>query len=314
MKLLRDLAELPDHWRHGAVTIGNFDGVHRGHAELVRNLRRSAKQVGGPSVVFTFEPHPVRVLRPDEAPPPLTWTERKAELLAELGVDAVIVCPTTPQLLALSADEFFRQIVVERLAARAIIEGPNFHFGRGREGDIQRLAALCEAAGIQLAIVEPVEADNAGQAEFVSSSRVRAALKQGDTAHAADLLGRPYRLRGMVTHGAGRGAQIGFPTANLDAIDTLVPAHGVYAARAVVDDTPRPAAVHIGPNPTFGESLDKVECHVIGFKGSLYGQVLEVDFLRRLRTIRTFSSVEELTQQLQRDIAAAQQAAGDPDP
>ena len=157
---------------------------------------------------------------------------------------------------------------------------------------------------MQLQLVEPVRHGEA----FVSSSRIREALRAGDAAEAANMLGRPYRLRGMVTHGAGRGARIGFATANLDAVDTLVPAHGVYAGRAQLDDRLWPAAVNVGPSPTFGEWISKVEIHVIGFSGVLYGQPLEVDFLGRLRDIRTFSGVEALQQQLAEDVAAAQAA------
>jgi riboflavin kinase/FMN adenylyltransferase len=301
VKLLRSLVDLPAELRGGAVTIGNFDGVHRGHARIVERLRRMAGEVSGPAVVFTFDPHPVRLLRPAAAPPPLTWTDRKAELLAELGVDAMIAYPTDEALLRLSAEEFFRQIVVERLAARAMVEGPNFCFGRNRTGTIAVLADLCRAMSLRLEVVEPIRSGES----FVSSSRVRDLVAQGDVQAASELLTRPYRIRGMVTHGAARGARIGFPTANLAAIDTLLPALGVYAGRAEAAGRLWPAAINIGPQPTFGEQTVKVEVHLIGFSGSLYGLPLEVDFLARLRAIRPFPSVEELQQQLQADVAAA---------
>jgi riboflavin kinase / FMN adenylyltransferase len=305
MRLLRSLDNLPSDLRRGAVTIGNFDGVHRGHARIVERLLAKGRGVGGPSIVFTFDPHPVRLLRPETAPPPLTWTDRKAQLLGELGVTAVIAYPTDEALLQLLADEFFARIVLDRLAARALVEGPNFFFGRGRAGNVARLAELCSQSGIALEIVPPVGVG----ADLVSSSRVRGAIHAGDVDLARHLLTRPYRLRGMVTHGVGRGAKIGFPTANLEAIDTLLPAQGVYAARAITLDGVWPAAVNIGPNPTFGEQALKVEVHLIGYAGSLYGQPLEVDFLSRLRSIRPFESVAALKGQLARDVAAARQIA-----
>ena len=301
MKLLRNLADLPAELRGGAVAIGNFDGVHRGHARIVERLIAKAREVAGPALVFTFDPHPVRLLRPQAAPPPLTWTDRKAELLAELGVDSLIAYPTDEALLALSPEEFFQRIVRERLAAKAMVEGPNFFFGKGRAGNIETLERLCRASGLSLDVVEPLVVGDC----FVSSSRVRSLIQGGNVAEAGSLLTRPYRIRGMVTHGAGRGAKIGFPTANVDAIDTLLPALGVYAGRAIVAAGVWPAAINIGPNPTFGEHALKVEVHLIDFAGNLYGQPLEIDFLTRLRDIRPFASVEALKEQLARDVEAA---------
>lgn len=308
MKLIREAADWPDSLKQGSVTIGNFDGVHRGHARIITELLARAHSVGGPAIVLTFDPHPVRLLRPDAAPPPLTWTERKAEILAGLGVDAMIAYPTDEALLSLSPQEFFSQIVLERLAARAIVEGPNFFFGRQRAGDVRLLGELCAAADVSLTVVEPLQSDGG----FISSSRVRELIRVGDVAAAGRMLTQPYRIRGLVTHGAARGARLGFPTANVAAIDTLLPAAGVYAGRAVIDGAEWPAAINLGPNPTFGEQVLKVEVHVIGFSGVLYGRTLEVDFLDRLRDIRAFASVEELLGQLARDVAAARRIAMEP--
>ncbi|HEY2838361.1 MAG TPA: riboflavin biosynthesis protein RibF [Pirellulales bacterium] len=307
MKLLRDLASLTAELRGGAVSIGNFDGVHLGHARIVLQLIAAARAAGGPAVVFTFDPHPVRLLRPAEAPPPLTWTDRKAQLLAELGVDAVIAYPTDEALLQLSAEAFFQRIVLDSLGARAMVEGPNFFFGHNRSGTIEVLRGLTAAADMRLTIVEPLIIDG----DFVSSSRVRKLLIAGQVDEARRMLTHPYRLRGMVTHGAGRGAKIGFATANLAAIDTLLPGLGVYAGAAYTDGVRWPAAINVGPNPTFGEQALKMEVHLIGFNGQLYGQPLEVDFISRLRDIQPFANVQALTDQLQRDILAAQKAFAD---
>lgn len=319
VQLHRALNDLPaadrDSIRRGAVSIGNFDGVHRGHARIVKKLLAVAQEVGGPAVVFTFDPHPVRLLRPDLAPPPLTWTDRKAELLAELGVDAMIAYPTDEALLQLTPEEFFEQIIREQLDARAMVEGPNFFFGRDRAGDIAALNKLCQGAEISLSIVQPLQAGppHPGAAgELVSSSRIRQLIAAGDVDAARQMLTQPYRLRGMVTHGAARGAKIGFPTANVDAIDTILPGMGVYAGRGRVarEERWRPAAINIGPSPTFGEEEARVEVHLIGYAGSLYGEPLEVDFLARLRDIQPFADVGALQVQLAQDVDRATQIAG----
>lgn len=298
MHIIRQLDSLPSDARGGAVAIGNFDGVHRGHVAIVKRLLERAEAVSGPAIVFTFDPHPVRLLRPDQCPPPLTWTERKAELLAAQGVDWIIAYPTDEALLQLSAADFFQKIVRDALAARALVEGPNFYFGHNREGTVKRLAELSAAADITLDVVPPVEIDG----QIVSSSRVRELVRGGQVEQALKLLSAPYRIRGMVTHGAGRGAKIGFPTANLSAIDTLLPAQGVYAGRAIVGNANYPAAINLGPSPTFGDAMIRIEVHLIGLAEPLYGQPLEVDFLARLRDIRPFDSPAALIEQLKLDI------------
>jgi riboflavin kinase/FMN adenylyltransferase len=305
VKLLRDLASLSDELRGGAVAIGNFDGVHLGHARIAERLIAQARQVGGPAIVFTFDPHPVRILRPTVAPPPLTWTDRKAQLLAALGVDAMIAYATDEALLDLTDREFFDRVVRGSLAAKAMVEGANFFFGRDRTGNIDVLRTFTAQARMALEVVEPVFVDG----EIVSSSRVRKLLSAGRVDDARRMLTQPYRIRGMVTHGAGRGARIGFPTANVDAVDTLLPGVGVYAGLGLAQGRHWPAAINAGPNPTFGEHALKVEVHLIGFQGSLYGEPLEADFLSRLRDVRPFGSIEELTTQLARDVTAAKNVA-----
>lgn len=307
MKCIRNIADLGQ-LSGGAVTIGNFDGVHRGHRKILEQLKDKAAKHNGPAVVFTFDPHPVRLLRPEQAPPPLTWTTRKADLVSDLGVDGLVAYPTSLDLLKLTPREFFEQIIVGQLNAQAMVEGPNFFFGKGRAGDINVLRQLCEEHNIDLEIVEPLTSSQTGDDTLISSSRVRSAIADGDVDSAREMLTQPYRLRGMVTHGAARGAQIGFPTANLNAIDTLIPAIGVYAGRAYTGGDIHPAAVHIGPNPTFDEAAAKVEVHLIDFHGDLYGQPLEVDFLKRLRGITKFGGVDELVAQLKKDVAAAKAA------
>jgi riboflavin kinase / FMN adenylyltransferase len=297
--IIRHLEQLPDSARGGAVAIGNFDGVHLGHRRIIERLLERAREVDGPAIVFTFDPHPVRLLRPHESPPPLTWTERKAQLLKAIGVDCIVAYPTDEKLLQLTAEQFFNRIVVDALAAKAMVEGPNFYFGHNREGNVALLARLATAAGMSLDVVPPLELEG----QLVSSSLIRSRIAAGDVAAAARMLTEPYRIRGMVTHGAGRGAQLGFPTANLEAIDTLLPAIGVYAGRTWVGVQGFGAAINVGPNPTFGEHALKVEVHIIDREIELYGEPLEVEFLAKLRDVTSFDSKEALIQQLAQDIA-----------
>jgi riboflavin kinase/FMN adenylyltransferase len=306
MNILHSLDDFPASLHHGAVAIGNFDGVHRGHARLIERLTSMARSVGGPAVVFTFDPHPVSLLRPSAAPMPLIWTERKIEILAEMGVDAVIVYPTTRQFLELDARQFFDHIVREKLDAKAMVEGPNFYFGHNRSGDIAVLRRFCEEAGLPFEVAESVEID--GQA--VSSSRVRKLLQEGRIAESAELLGRPYRIRGMVVRGAGRGSKLGFPTANVEQIDTLLPPDGIYAGKAIANDFSYPAAISMGTNPTFDEQAMKVEVFLLDYQGDLYDRPLQVDFITRLRDTVKFKSVDELIDQMNRDVEATRQIAG----
>lgn len=300
MNVLRDLDQLPDEFRGGALTIGNFDGVHRGHARIVERMIARARQLRGPAVVFTFDPHPAKLLAPDRAPTPLCWTERKLDLLRGLGVDAVVLYPTTDRFLQLSAREFFDRIVRQRLDAKAIVEGRNFFFGHNREGNVQRLGEYCRETGVELEVVEPIHVDG----EVVSSSRVRRLVADGKVELAAAMLTEPYRIRGTVVRGAGRGNRLGYPTANIDQIDTLLPGEGIYAGRIWLGDSPWPAAVSLGPNPTFDEGRLKVEAYVLDYEGSLYGQRVELDFVGRLRDIVRFDRVDDLIAQMERDVAA----------
>jgi riboflavin kinase/FMN adenylyltransferase len=293
----------PEDCRRGAVSVGNFDGVHRGHAALVAELRRRADAAGGPAVALTFDPHPLDLLRPDLAVPLLSTLEDRCRWLQEERADHVVVLHTTPTLLTLSAADFFKQVLQQRFEVRALVEGSNFGFGRGREGNVAMLAQLCQAAGVGLAVVPPVFIEG----QEVSSSRVRAALLAGAVEEAALLLGRPYRLRGVVGRGAGRGRVLNFPTANLESLGSLAPGDGVYAVRVEADGRTRAGAANVGPNPTFGEHTRKVEVHVIDFTGELYGRPLAVDFVRRLRDTRPFAGVAELTAQLGRDVEQARQ-------
>ena len=285
----------------GCVTVGNFDGVHRGHAALVAAAKRWATRLGGPAVAVTFDPPPVALLNPPAWKLPLATLAGRADALRAAGADEVVALQTDASLLALSAEAFFEDVLVRQLGARAIVEGYNFHFGRGRGGNVVTLRAMCADAGIAFEEVPPLLFEG----EAISSSRVRAAVNAGDVKLAAELLDHPYRISGDVVEGAKRGRTIGFPTANLANVRTLPPAEGVYAVRASVEGGTYAAAANIGPNPTFGEDARKIEVYLLDFAGDLYGKVMQVEFVARLRETRPFANADALKAQLERDVAEA---------
>lgn len=299
MVLLRRF-DSPTSYRGGYVSIGNFDGVHTGHQKITQRVRSLADAQHVPAVIMTFDPHPLALLRPQHVPPALTTLAQKAELLEQAGATCVVAYPTDRKLLQLTPEEFFDAIIVAELRAKGVVEGPNFCFGKDRKGDIGTLEDLCQRRGVQLHVVEPV-----GGEAMVSSSTIRTFIVEGRLTEAVSLLGHPYRLRGEVVGGARRGQTIGFPTANLAQIETLLPRDGVYGGIARVGERSFATAINIGPNPTFGESSRKVEAHLIDFAGDLYGTWLDIDVYERLRETRKFEGREQLMQQIALDVASA---------
>ncbi len=306
-RLLHSLDDLPPDLRGGGLTIGNFDAVHVGHAALVAALLEATARVHKPALVFTFDPPPGVVLRP-ELPriKPLTTLKRRLDLVTKLGIDALIAYPTTAKFLELTAEQFFQQILVDRLAATTLVEGENFRFGRGRAGDVELLKKLSSQFGIEFQAVRLLDSDGLS----VSSTRIRELIAAGRVGQANELLVEPYRIEGDVVVGAQRGRTIGFPTCNLSSIPVLLPAAGVYAGRVCdIQSNPLPAAIHIGPNPTFGDSEPKVEVHIIDWSGDLYGRRMQVEVLEHVRAVQKFASVELLQQQLSEDVRACARIA-----
>ena len=292
--------------RGAAITIGNFDGVHAGHQSLLRQLTAMSDRLRSAAVVVTFDPHPAAVLRPGDGPTPLTDMTTRAHLMSKLGIAALVVIQTTPELLSLSAEEFYQHLVADRLDAAGIVEGPNFYFGRDRVGNVQLLDQWCRRDGREFRIADAT--DDGGR--MVSSSRIRSAIGSGDVARAAEMMGRPHRVIGTVGHGDARGRTIGFPTANLTDIDVVIPVHGVYAGTVTIGDQTHAAAIHIGPNVTFGQTDDRVEVHVLDFDGDLYDRSLAVDVAHRVRDISRFDSADDLVRQLTQDVQRVRDIIG----
>ena len=290
-----------------AVAIGNFDGVHVGHRALIDRARGFAPQLGTKTVALTFTPHPSAVLAPEHAPPMVASLDRRLELLAAAGVDAVVVEPFTRELAALSAEAFIDDVVIRALHARAIVVGYDFNYGRARCGTIETLAAHCARTSIEHAVVAPVEVDG----EVASSSKVRSYLRAGDLARAERLLGRRWDIDGTVVHGAKRGRAIGVPTANIAPDSDLVVAPGIYAVTLSVEgpggyETPLPAVASLGTNPTFVAQGGLVlEVHVLDWDGDLYDRHVRTTFVGRLRDEVHYDGIDALLVQIRRDIADA---------
>jgi riboflavin kinase/FMN adenylyltransferase len=301
----RGLDSTPSGWGRCVVTIGVFDGVHRGHQQIVGRAVERAREAGIPSVVLTFDPHPSEVVRPGSHPPVLTSTRRKAELLEQLGADVACVLPFTVEFSRMGPAEFVHAVLVEHLHAAAVVVGDNFRFGHKAAGDV---AALHDIGGTFGFVTEgvPLLTDDG---VTISSTYVRSCVDAGDLAAAAHALGRDHRVEGLVVRGDMRGGvQLGFPTANLR-VDryAAVPADGVYAGRLLWRDTVRPAAISVGSNPTFEGRERRVEAFVLDFDGDLYGEKVSLDFRTRLRGMQRYEKVDELIAQIKLDVEQTRQ-------
>lgn len=300
---------------HGSVvTVGEYDGVHRGHRTVISEMHRMAAERGCRTAVVTFDRHPASVVRPESAPLLLCDLDHKLELLAETGVDYTLVVEFDERQAAVPAEDFARQVLVECLQARAVVVGADFHFGQGRRGNVDTLRSVGTEDGYEV-VGLPLVKQLTGDGEVISSTSIRAALADGDVERAHRLLGRPFEVRGAVSPGDRRGRTIGFPTANLPTTaDLQVPADGVYAAWYVrPDGSQYPAAVNVGKRPTFYEFAERslIEAHLIGFRGDLYDETAKLRFVRRLRGERRFDGVDELTAQLRKDVEDAAKVLGE---
>lgn len=292
-------------WREGAwLTIGSFDGVHKGHQAVIRKLTAGARLAGAPAVVLTFHPHPAAVLRGRAGQIYLTSPEERAELLGELGVDMVITQAFTRSLANQTAREYVHHLA-QALGLRHLLIGHDFALGRNREGDLPTLQRLGKEYDFAVNVVRPIVIGG----KVVSSSRIRAALAdEGNVRSVRHLLGRTYRVFGAVVPGDGRGRTIGIPTANLDVpLDRILPKVGVYACQVCLAEGTYPAVANIGLRPTFteGEVIPRLEAHLMDYTGNLYGQTVRVDFIARLRDERRFDGIDALVAQIQADIALA---------
>ncbi len=299
MQRWRGLEAVPTGWGRSVITIGVFDGVHRGHQQLIERAVARAKERGLPSVLITFDPHPAEVIRPGTHPARLTTLRRRAELVAELGIDAFCVLPFTLGLSQMEPVEFAHEVLVDRLHAADVVVGANFTFGRKAAGDVSMLTGFGRRFGFGVEGLGLVS----DQDVTFSSTYIRACIDAGDVAAAAAALGRAHRVEGVVVHGAKRGRDLGFPTANVaTAPFTALPADGVYAGRFVIDDRELPGAISVGTNPTFSGRERTCEVYVLDVDEDFYGFDVAVDFVARLRGQERFDGIEPLIAQIRRDV------------
>ncbi|MCF3124128.1 MULTISPECIES: bifunctional riboflavin kinase/FAD synthetase [Streptomyces] len=296
MQRWRGLEDIPQDWGRSVVTIGSYDGVHRGHQLIIGRAVERARELGVPAVVVTFDPHPSEVVRPGSHPPLLAPHHRRAELMADLGVDALLILPFTSEFSKLSPADFVVKVLVDKLHARVVVEGPNFRFGHKAAGNVDFLAELGRTYDYEVDVIDLFVSGEAGGGEPFSSTLTRRLVAEGDMTGAAEILGRPHRVEGVVVRGAQRGRELGYPTANVETLPhTAIPADGVYAGWLHVEGEAMPAAISVGTNPTFDGTARTVEAYAIDRVGlDLYGLHVAVDFLAFVRGMAKFDSIDDL--------------------
>ncbi|MCX5386030.1 bifunctional riboflavin kinase/FAD synthetase [Streptomyces sp. NBC_00083] len=304
MQRWRGLEDIPQDWGRSVVTIGSYDGVHRGHQLIIGRAVERARELGVPAVVVTFDPHPSEVVRPGSHPPLLAPHHRRAELMAELGVDAILILPFTAEFSKLSAADFVVKVLVDKLHARLVVEGPNFRFGHKAAGNVEVLADLGRTYDYEVEVIDLRVRGEAGGGEPFSSTLTRRLVTEGDIEGAAEILGRPHRVEGVVVRGAQRGRELGYPTANVETLPhTAIPADGVYAGWLTAAGERMPAAISVGTNPQFEGTDRTVEAYAIDRVGlDLYGLHVAVDFLAYVRGMAKFDSIEDLLEAIGNDV------------
>jgi riboflavin kinase/FMN adenylyltransferase len=304
MQVIFNLNELTEPLTNPVLTIGNFDGVHKGHLALFDKVKERAKAIGGQSVVMTFEPHPLKIMRPADGPRLITHTGQKLELIEKAGIDIIVCVSFDRDFAAIPAREFITGILVHKIGIKEIVVGYDYTFGHNREGDINLLREMGDSFGFVVHLVGPIEIDHT----LVSSTSIRRMIHEGRLGEAKVLLGRDFEVQGTVVKGHDRGGRLlGFPTANLNPHGELLPKRGVYAVKLLIDDVLYNGVTNVGYNPTFGDTGLTVETHVLDYSGDLVGKTIKVRFIQRLRDEKTFRSLEELADQIARDVAQAKE-------
>jgi riboflavin kinase/FMN adenylyltransferase len=302
MKVLKGMEDIPLEFRDSFITIGNFDGVHRGHQFLFKTLIQEARQENRKTLVITFDPHPKKLLHPDRRPFYLITTlEEKIRLIEKLGIDAIMVIPFSLEFSETTADEFVHHILWDKLHIRKIYIGHDYTFGRNKEGDEAFLSALGRKLGFEVSIMNAFTIDDM----VISSTCLRYAILTGDVKKSAEILGRPYNLSGIVIEGSRRGGTLGFPTANIKPVKVLIPANGVYAAVINMGGDRYQGVLNVGYNPTFADEKLSIEVHILDFKDNIYGKNLEILFIDRIRDEIKFDSPDSLVRQIRQDIDQA---------
>ncbi len=291
--------DFPHTFPNPVLTIGNYDGVHVGHRTIIDIVKRRAHDIGGTSMLMTFHPHPLQILRPDKELPSITPIEEKKRLIEEAGIEVLLVVPFSKEFSEVAPEGFVSDLLVGKLGVKGLVLGYDFKFGRGGRGDIEGMRKYAAAYGFFLEVVQPVMIGG----EKVGSNKIRKLLQSGEVHHANQLLGRPFMISGVVVKGEGRGRTFGYPTINLKTDFNLVPANGVYVSEVEYRGERLPSATNIGHNPTFGEYGRTIETFVLDYDGDLYWQTVRLFFYKRIREEVAFKDVSDLKAQIDRDVA-----------
>ncbi len=302
MIVINNLDEITRPFQRAVVTIGNFDGVHLGHQALFQEVIDKSKAIDGTSVAMTFEPHPMQVLKKNYQPPLITLLEQKIELIDRTGIDIMICIPFNRQFAALTPREFVEDILIRKIGMAAVVVGRDYSFGRHREGNVRLLRTFAELFDFEMIVADWIQRSETG-ADRISSTKIRELVMDGMVDEVRPMLGRFYQLRGTVTSGRNRGGRLlGFPTANLNLQDELCPKTGVYAVSVEWNNHTYDGVANIGWSPTFDDHVFTVEAHILDFEENIYGQQIRVNFIKRIRDELKFSSIEELAEQIQKDV------------
>ena len=304
MEIILGLDQLKRPLRNPVITLGNFDGVHLGHQRILSRVKEEASRIEGEAVVITFEPHPLKILAPERCPPLLTCFRKKVVLIEKSGIETVLCILFSNLFSEISPFDFVRSVLVERIGARKVIVGYNYHFGKGQKGDVSALKEICEPFHVEVEVVEALRIGDT----IVSSSKIRKLIKTGKVEDASKLLGRDYPILGRVVEGARRGQTLGFPTANIEAVDELYPLEGIYAVEVSWHGQCFKGVANIGYNPTFisgareGGRIPVLEVHILDFNRNIYGEEVQINFKKRIRDELRFDSASELVAQIRKDI------------
>jgi riboflavin kinase / FMN adenylyltransferase len=307
MKILESIQHIVNPIKNAVITIGNFDGVHIGHQALFHTVLEKAEAIHGISVAMTFEPHPMRVLAPNDHPPLITLIEQKKELIGRAGIEILICIPFTREFAAISATDFIKDLLVGRIGMKAIVVGKDYTFGSRRQGDLVMLQRMAAELGFEVLVVDWIQPVN-GISSRISSTRIRELVMAGRMEKARKMLGRHYQIRGQVATGRNRGGRLlGFPTANINLQDELCPKQGIYAVTVEHAGSLLKGVANIGYSPTFDDHQFTIEVHLLDFSGNIYNHPIRVNFIQRLRDEIKFDSIEALSAQIKKDIIRARE-------
>ncbi|HHP7234644.1 MAG TPA: bifunctional riboflavin kinase/FAD synthetase [Desulfobacterales bacterium] len=305
MQVIRSLEEIEQPLQRAVLTVGNSDGVHLGHQALFHTVTEKAEAIGGTSVAMTFEPHPMKVIRPGYHPPLITLLEQKIELIERADLEVLVIVPFTRTFASLSPREFVEDVLIRKVGMAAMVVGSDYTFGKHRAGNVRQLRNFSELFDFELIVADWIQIVKENS-KRISSTKIRELVTAGRVDKAPDLLGRYYQIRGRVTTGRDRGGKLlGFPTANINLQDELCPGSGIYAVTVERNDRIYDGVANIGYSPTFDDHLFTIEVHILDFDETIYGEKIRINFIQRIRDEKKFAGVTELSDQIRRDVEAA---------